>query len=402
MKKVFFLVCIIFFVACNQKRQRELSQEEITKMIMDSIVIMDVGVDSLSKIDLNPFLSNKSFDFGSLVKEIKLVSLESTEESIVDDIYKIIVTDSNIYIKDGFKGGGIVIFDRNGKFMKRISNGPGPGELVRLYDIAFDKENNELVAYQHSFLLFFSTTGEFLRQIRLPFGFYNFSVIPNGYVFKTLDEQGNGHLGFLGRYTFLVTDKNLILKMVGLPCLRAEVNYIGYNYLYNNNKEVMITKNFCDTVFQYNISNGKLEALFLLDYRKKKLPEEYVSTYKEQFFDIIKQNDYYYFIGEVLETQKQNVFFLRNDFKGLSTMIFRNKNSGNLKGGTNGDYEFAQIPHFGFPVATSKQYFISLHFPHKEDAICNSSMLSEEDKEKIQSMKEDDNPMLVFYELKDF
>ena len=51
----------------------------------------------------------------------------------------------HIYIHDDLKGGGIAIFDKEGNFIKRISNGKDPGELVRLYDIDFDENNNELV-----------------------------------------------------------------------------------------------------------------------------------------------------------------------------------------------------------------------------------------------------------------
>ena len=70
---------------------------------------------------------------------MKLILLETTDESLLDAIYKVIVTKSNIYIHDRLKGGGIAIFDNNGNFIKRISNGRGPGELVRLYDIDFDE-----------------------------------------------------------------------------------------------------------------------------------------------------------------------------------------------------------------------------------------------------------------------
>ena len=86
---------------------------------------------------------------------MKLIPLETTDESLLDDFRKVVITPSHIYVHDDFKGGGIVIFDKEGNFIKRISNGRGPGELVRLYDIDFDEKNNELVVYQHSFLLFF-------------------------------------------------------------------------------------------------------------------------------------------------------------------------------------------------------------------------------------------------------
>ena len=48
-------------------------------------------------------------------------------------------------------------------------------------------------------------------------------------------------------------------------------------------------------------------------------------------------------------------------------------------------------------------YFISLHYPSSSDSLLfNSMFLSEKDKKIIANMKEDDNPLLIFFELKDF
>ena len=70
---------------------------------------------------------------------------------------------------DRFKGGGIIIFDHKGNFLKRISSGQGPGELNRLYDIDYNEEDSTLIAYQHSSFLFF------LRRVNL-FGTKNYHL----------------------------------------------------------------------------------------------------------------------------------------------------------------------------------------------------------------------------------
>ena len=46
------------------------------------------------------------------------MKLETSDSSLVDNIYKVIVTDSMIYIFDDYKGGGLVLFNSNGKFIK--------------------------------------------------------------------------------------------------------------------------------------------------------------------------------------------------------------------------------------------------------------------------------------------
>lgn len=399
---ILFLACFIVGCTIQHDKNYRFTKEQIASLEMDSTTIINVRSDSLIKIDLNPFLKKHFFDFGSLVDEVKLLSLETTNESLLDNILKILVTDSNIYIYDRFKGGGIVIFNDKGKFVKRIPHGQGPGELFRLYDIDFDKERGELIAYQHPFLLFFSPSGEFIRQVRLPFGFYNFAVIPNGYVFKTLDRKGNEHLGLLKNFTLLVTDKNFKLKSAGLPCSPSDVNLGGYDYLYNNTT-LHITQKYTDTIYQYIGAADLLKAQYSLNYSKKKLPERYLQGTRDEFRSAIRQNDFYFYLGEFVDTDSHNAFFLENWHIGLQTVIYRDKISGNTRGGTNADLNLNEIPPIGFPKATSGEYFISYHFPNNNDTLLsNSSIISNEDKLKILDLTEDDNPILVFFKLKSF
>jgi len=401
---LFFLTALLISCSNNQKQKSRFSEEQISSLQLDSTKILTTEIDSLIKVDLNPFLQKQHFDFGSLIKEVRLVPLETTDESLVDDILKILVTEQYIYIMDDFKGSGIAIFDKNGKFVKRIPHGQGPGELYRLYDIAYDAENNELIAYQHPYLIFYTSSGIFLRQKKLPFGFYNFTVIPSGYIFKTLDRQGNGHLEHLEDYTLFITDKEFRLNSVGLFYSPKGSIRGGYNYLYNNGNTITITQGYTDTIYQFIRETNTLKAKYVLDYSKKKLPESYLylDAYSK-FNSIVRQNDYYFYIGEKLDTEYQTVFFLMNDYIGLKTIIYMDKLTGHLIGGTNADFNMNEIPSIGFPSAVSGNYFISVHLSNENDSfLSNSSIITEEDKKKIKSLTEDNNPVLVFFQLKNF
>ncbi|MDR0726246.1 MAG: 6-bladed beta-propeller [Prevotellaceae bacterium] len=404
MRKYIILIWAFLFIDCvnRQNENSRYTEEQIASLRLDSTSILKTETDSVITINLNPFLKKQDFDFGSLVKEIKLVPLETTDESLVAPVYKVLVTDSHIYIYDKFKGGGLIIFNSEGKFIRRISNGRGPGELSRLYDIAYDWENNELVAYQHSFLLFFTPSGEFIRYMRLPFGFYNFTVIPDGYVFKAIDGQGNEHLDKLEYFTLFITDKNFKLKSAALPLFPMGSVLGGYNYLYNNNSTIHVTQKYQDTIYRYVDSTNKLKAKYILNYNKKKLPERYLkSATWDDFENVITQNDYYFYIGEYFETESHDIFSLSNWHTGKLT-VYRDKKSNNLTGGTNLVFNPNEIPPLP-PNTASGDYFISVHYPDPIDSLLvNSSIISDDDKRKIKNIKEDDNPVLVFFKLKDF
>ena len=134
MQKHIFLILILFFLflACVNQRNKtsHYTEDQIASLSLDSTTLLKVETKSLLTVDLNPFLKKQEYDLGSLIDEVKLIPLETTDESLVSSIYKIIVTGSNIYIYDKFKGGGIIIFDKGGKFVKRIPYGQGPGEIM--------------------------------------------------------------------------------------------------------------------------------------------------------------------------------------------------------------------------------------------------------------------------------
>lgn len=247
------LGCMFFFIACNNKKQKEqmYTDSEVASLQLDSTEFMQPDACHAVEIDLNPYLGrNKEFDFGHAVKSLRVIPLETTDQSLISNIYKIIVTDKYVYLCDNFKGGGLIIFTVEGEFVKRIPHGGGPGEIYQLGDVAFDKNNNRLVIYQQpSFLYYYTAEGDFLGQKKLPFGFYNFAILPDGYLFKTLDGQGNAHLGRQKENTLLVTDSVFRLKYAGLPSEHYQANYGGYNYVYDNGTDVLITCNNNDTVY---------------------------------------------------------------------------------------------------------------------------------------------------------
>lgn len=394
---------IILWVGCKNRTDESFrfTQAQIDSLYLDSTKLMQVDAQTATRIDLNRFLQKQSFDFGAKVEEVRLIPLETNEESLVGNIYKLIVTDSMNYIYDNYQRGGLIIFDRNGKFIKRISPGRGPGELHRLYDIAYDWQNNELLAYQHPFLLFYTPQGEFIRQVRLPFGFYNFLVTSNGYIFKTLDKYGNEHLGNKMDYTLLATDKNFKLEYAGLPSSKEMTSIIGYSYLYSNDGKIWITQNDNDTIYRCINETKELRAEYIMDYHSKKLPDYYLNSKKHDRQNILNQNDYYYSLGEYLETTFHHVFFLRNDYIGFQTIIFRDKRTGNMIGGTDARFNNNEIPSIAFPKTAFGAYFVSVHYPDQNDhLLSNSSIITNEDKQKIKERKEDDNPILVFYRLK--
>lgn len=397
------LLCVFLLSGCggHSNRNSNYTQAEIDLLHLDETKFMPVEVSSVESVDLNPFLGRRFFDFESLVSDIRFIPLETNDSSLLDNIYKIILSDDYIYVFDDFKGGGIVIFTKSGKFVRRISHGGGPGELYGLTDIAYDSKRKLLLAYQHPFLLLYTADGAYIRQKKLPFGFYNFAPTSNGFVFKTLDGLGNEHLGSLQNCTFLVTDSNFVMKYASLPAEYLKANYGGYAYLHGDAGNVQITANNNDTVFHYIPSKSRLEAAYVMDYSDKKLPLSYWNLSGREFSELLSKKNYYYFIGEYLETNAHQVFFLRNDYLKTRTVVYRDKYTGKMSGGSEARFNIHRMPAIAFPKSVYKDYFVSLHYPSPMDSCwINSPLVSSADKQVMAGLVEDDNPVLVLYHIK--
>ena len=351
-------------------------------------------------LNLNPFLvKDKEFDFGALLKEINFVPLQTTAQSRLGQIRKVVTTAEHIYIMDDLDEWGIAIFTRQGKFVKRIPNGKKPEQLYRLYDIDFNTQTNELIAYKHSFLLIFDKEGNFLRFKYLPIGFLNMAATPDGYVLKSLVGQ-NINLGDKSNYRLQFINKDLKLNAVALPDKESKA-FSAKSYLYRVADLVKITAEISDTIYQYNPKDNKLEAEFILDYDHK-LPRSYIYGKEISVFEnAIRNHNYNYCIGDYIETTYHNVFFISN--KTANVVVYRDKHSGNMVGGSIAQSKQG-LPFLAFPDTFYDDQLIKYYYPRARDyeVLKEIPFLSGDNKKKSESFKKGDNPILIYYTLNKF
>ena len=409
-KVLFYIICAISLISCYKSAERstKFTPEQVASLGLDSTKsIKVVSTDSIININLNPFLKQDSLRIGEMLKSIKFIPLETTDNSLVANIEEILVTDSNLYIADSYKGGSLLIFDKNGKFLKRIIRGQGPEEILELKSFAFNREKQELIMYHSRFLSFYTPDGKFKRKEMLPFNALDFTVIPNGYLFRNSQGPDNRHLGFSQIFQILITNEDFKLEYIGVPYLYSkENNFEGKKYISLSEKDINLTFKFNDTIFQY-VNNGSLKAKYVLNYRDKKIPDRVIKELPVMdFFKETRDNNYYFFMGKYIENNTNDFFELSNNYIKTNTRIFRNKETGNLLGGTILTTNQSNFPYINIPVTSYKSYFVSYFLPEKMDIlkeiIKQSELLSDEDRAILQNIEDDDNPVLVFYELKDF
>jgi hypothetical protein len=410
MKSFFNTVLFALFISCSKQaseKTQKFSSEQIASLNLDSTKAIQLQIDSILHIDLNPFLEEANIDFADMIKSIAFTPLETNDESLISEITDILVTDSNIYVHDSYQGGSVLIFDKEGRYLKRIEKGQGPEEILNLKNIVFDNDKKELIVYHYKILSFFTPDGQFKRRERIPFNARSVATIPDGYIFKVSNGTDNRHLGVLNENQILITDKNFMLRSTGFPYLYSkDNNYENERYINIYDKYINFTFKLTDTVYQY-INDKTVKAKYAIDIHDKEIPVRIKKELSaEDFFTEIRQNNYYFFMGEYIENSKHDFLILENWHVRNYIFIFRDKGSGNIKAGTVLKNSPAVFPVIREPVASKDSYFISYFIPEHIDELKKllpqSLMLSEEDKIKIENLQEEDNPVLIFYKLKSF
>ena len=109
------------------------SGEENGNTVTETCYVMNL--DSAEKLE--------NMTYSSLFSKAGIIVLEDTDESLLGRVDKIEFLDNNLYVLE--KRRGLFLFDKQGKFVKRIgSKGNGPSEYVSPDDITIDKKNKKI------------------------------------------------------------------------------------------------------------------------------------------------------------------------------------------------------------------------------------------------------------------
>jgi hypothetical protein len=119
------------------------------------------------KYDLDKFESINSTD---IFKKAEVVFLEDAPDLPLSLIWQFLYDNNKIYIRDQYRSD-IVVYDIYGKFIRTIgSKGRGPGELEDIREIQINRftGNIELLGNASPMIMAYDTSGQFIRQRKLP------------------------------------------------------------------------------------------------------------------------------------------------------------------------------------------------------------------------------------------
>lgn len=393
MKKInWILLCIILCCACRNGNKTKVLQNHQEAILIDRV--WDENADMVQMDTLSFTITEDQQAIANHFGATKLVPLETSSQSLIGKIEKIICYNNKIYIhNDAGDNSSIMVFDNLGRFEAKIDKtGRGPGEYIKLGDFDVDTEGNIYISdlMQLNRLLVYNSNLQYNKTINLESSLLTFGIF-NGkiWVYTGRSIFQNDH-----KYTLLVMDEN------GKVChnfFPFEHNMDGNlnshkNIFTKNNGKLYINIPFTNIIYSADSLNN-IRAEYYLEYQIKKSTGEHANSFEEDAFK------FFYSMGDkVIAQTSQTAFFLGYYNKSAKRIDFANM--WYLK--DNFAKNILTTP-LANPVKGIVNDSVILHpmeaFPcleiYKRDKE-RYKHLSQEHKEIINNLDEDDNPVLFF------
>lgn len=98
-----------------------------------------------SKSSVIEVIENNQGDFQIEIENV--IALETSDESLFGEIYKVILTEDGLLIQDLVKTKNIYSFDSQGRYGSKLEIGKGAKEVLHAYSAYYDVPDNELFVY---------------------------------------------------------------------------------------------------------------------------------------------------------------------------------------------------------------------------------------------------------------
>ena len=298
------IACILLLCSCNS--QNSTVSEEVNVIQVPATV-----------------QKNKLNNFQDIFADVEIIPLETTEESLLKSASKVIVTDYIYYLSFPFD---LYIYDLNGKFLKLLPLGQGPGELTQVMDFQV-MENGDLFVLDYKAINQYDALGNFIKDHKFrteslyinpdKFGWFNennyhlwvegsleFNVESQNEFFH-LHQIKNGKLDSSFQKAFSSTFSSNKFTKAGGSYLLSPSDYD--NYIYEITESKAPTRKYFIDFGEFNVDKSELQYGFNRESRDRNF-QKIRSSFSSSITNFIVIENYIYF-QFVHDGKYQYVFF---------------------------------------------------------------------------------------------
>ena len=332
-----------------------------------------------------------------------VIPLETNDSTFIQNINRICLSNDTLFVLDS-KLGKVVMFDMEGRCVGKIHNvGNGPREYIQISDICIHplKKTIVLLCSQPYKIMYYTYLGEFIEEATYS-DFYSEFFIQG----DTLYCYDSGVMGKkkLGVFIYPMEWKKNIDLETGL-FFDAESK--GESYCFSKGKRMTVSSDMTFTwPFDYSIysvRDGEIYEKYKIDLKEHQVPKSIFNANLSplDFIDLCDEKKYLYTIENVVENSDYLLFGTNKDI-----FVY--------------DKDMYKLTGYSFIVNTvlqeGKVNYLSLNHPNLIVQVWQPSVfkrcinrrkerdgnLEKIDKQYLQvyeSIVEEDNPILVIYEL---
>lgn len=363
----------------------------------------------LITINIDTVISDAPIHFSTLFSDFQIIPLELNEESVIDNIQKLKFVNDTFYIFNGGRIKTVFLFSKHGKYLNKICRiGKGPGEYLEPINFDIDEKDKKIFVYDWAGkkLNIYGTDGNYLHNINFINRFSSFINSDYGFYFFIPSPENPKNQDACLLYQFnkkgKIISKGFKFKDYGYGLEYKILPRMGNFFKAKNNIKLYMP--LCDTIF--SIENKQVKPFILLNTVKYKLTK-----------------------ADIFKLKSKNLFSLQSDLKGLNKL-------NNIR-----DYgEFNNFAFFKFDIGFKRFWtfynfethiclsssnrvddltFLGLDlftindhqfagivsqllFPKLREVVTSGLLkLSNDDKQKILKISEDDNPLIIIYHAKE-
>lgn len=409
--KIWFFLLIISCFSCLKSNETKISDFKhiVPQNFEGKESFFSESKEQPLRINVDKFQDPLVLTLSSFVDSIWYIKLSNEEEATIGVIDKINFFNDCIYVLDRYKTKSLKKFTKDGIYLSTIGgHGEGPGEYAEPTD--FIITDDEVIIYDQFGirLNYYNHQGAFLRSKKLPFLFFQFHQFSaNQYLFSSLDND-NDHLKSIVNYSIFETDSNFVINKKGFFREKDAYSSIFIEENFSSHGElVYYHPPYSDTIFSIN-SKNHITPVYYIDFGKKKLPNHYLLyKNKKELRKVSDENKYAIFGGVSVDTQ--DFLYFEFALKSLVYNCIYSKESNQLTIGNTLNNDINYI--FSFNniltcidkntlVGYNQPYNIAESFKEhsREEWVKH---IGEEYTRIAESINSDDNPILVFFKLKE-
>jgi len=267
---IYVITLLALLVSCNNNKSK--------KTIPDSFVTISINKESITD----------SLLFTDMFDSVAFIKLEKTDESLMSTIDRIEVTHDRIYVLSSFRDRAVFVFKRNGKFIFKINNvGRGPGEFIRPADFYVDEKNKNILIYSSypARLIKYDYNGKFIDEKSIGLYCMGFTVLDDNLYIYTCGNKTRSREGESIEFEIIKTDMNGKILDKYLPYSSSNKGYLycinyspgGITNLYNKGKEALFSMLYCDTI--YSVTQTKFSPKYFIDFNEYTLPASFIKKH---------------------------------------------------------------------------------------------------------------------------